>query len=62
MRAIRARERLDFHDDINAGFSPKDHKMLRLELARTGYADDPETYRQYVAAIASSGGDSIQRD
>lgn len=54
MRRLRARERLEFQRDLNAGFFPECHKMLKMWLAEMAFLpDDPTSYENARDEISS---------
>jgi hypothetical protein len=56
MARIRARERIQFHQDINIAINPTHAKEYRLDLGEVAWDDDDPAFAHYVHGIASEGG------
>lgn len=56
MARLRARERIQFHQDINIALNPKEAKEYRLDLGEIAWDDEDPAFAAYVHGIASEGG------
>jgi len=52
MHVIRARERIQLHQDFNAAWHPGHHQQFRLALGEEAYDIESPEYANYVSGIA----------